>query len=53
MSEENKELRKELKSNECCEGKEKLPVEELEHVTGGSFVGPTAVKPPGSSNSWV
>ena len=30
-----------------------LTPEELEQVTGGSFVGPTAVKLPGSSNSWV
>ena len=30
-----------------------LTEEELEQVTGGSFVGPTAVKLPGSSNSWV
>ena len=31
----------------------KLTEEELEQVTGGFFVGPTAVKLPGSSNSWV
>ena len=30
-----------------------LTEEELEQVTGGFFVGPTAVKLPGSSNSWV
>ena len=36
MSEEKKELKKELKKNECCEGKQKLSIEELEQVTGGS-----------------
>ena len=35
MSEEKKELKKELKKNECCEGKEKLSIEELENVNGG------------------
>ena len=36
MSEEKKELKKELKKNECCKGKEKLSIEELDKVTGGS-----------------
>ena len=36
MSEEKKELKKELKKNECCEGKQKLSIEELESVVGGS-----------------
>ena len=31
MSEEKKELKK----NECCEGKQKLSIEELEQVNGG------------------
>ena len=35
MSEEKKELKKELKKNECCEGKEELSIEELENVNGG------------------
>ena len=35
MSDEKKELKKELKKNECCEGKEKLSIEELENVNGG------------------
>ena len=35
MSEEKKELKKELKKNECCEGKEKLSIEELDKVSGG------------------
>ena len=35
MSEEKKELKKELKKNECCEGKQKLSVDELDKVNGG------------------
>ena len=35
MSEEKKELKKELKKNECCKGKEKLSIEELDKVSGG------------------
>ena len=35
MSEEKKELKKDLKKNECCEGKQKLSIEELENVNGG------------------
>ena len=37
MSEEKKELKKELKKNECCEGKEKLSIEELEKISGGDI----------------
>ena len=40
MSEEKKELKKELKKNECCEGKEKLSIEELDKVNGGSVIVP-------------
>ena len=36
MSEEKKELKKELKKNECCEGKEELSLKELDKVTGGT-----------------
>ena len=36
MSEEKKELKKEINKEECCEGKEKLSIEELEKVTGGN-----------------
>ena len=36
MSEEKKELKKELKKNECCEGKQKLSIEELDKVNGGA-----------------
>ena len=39
--------------NNVNEKLKELTPEELEQVTGGSFVGPTAVKLPGSSNSWV
>ena len=35
MSEEKKKLKKELKKNECCEGKQKLSIEELDKVNGG------------------
>ena len=35
MSEEKKELKKSLKNEELCEGKQKLSIEELEQVTGG------------------
>ena len=37
MSEEKKELKKELKKNECCKSKEKLSIEELEQVNGGKM----------------
>ena len=52
MSNDNNEL----KNNAPCEDRQEarqLSEEELEQVTGGFFVGPTAVKLPGSSNSWV
>ena len=35
MSEEKKELKKNLKNEELCEGKQKLSLEELENVNGG------------------
>lgn len=35
MSEEKKELKKNLKNEELCEGKQKLSIEDLENVTGG------------------
>ena len=35
MSEEKKELKKNLKNEELCEGKKKLSIEELENVNGG------------------
>ena len=38
MSEEKKELKKNLKNEELCEGKEKLSIEELDKVNGGSKV---------------
>ena len=38
MSEEKKELKNELKKNECCEGKEKLSIEELDKVNGGAGI---------------
>ena len=38
MSEEKKELKKNLKNEELCEGKQKLSIEELENVTGGGPV---------------
>ena len=34
MSEEKKS-KKEINKEECCEGKEKLSIDELEQVTGG------------------
>ena len=40
MSEEKKELKKELKKNECCKGKEKLSIEELDKVNGGGVIVP-------------
>ena len=36
MSEEKKELKKNLKNEELCEGKQKLSIEELKEVTGGN-----------------
>ena len=39
-------MSEEIKNNELTD-------EELEQVNGGFFDGPTAVKLPGSSNSWV
>ena len=44
MSEEKKELKKELKKNECCEGKQKLSIEELEKVTGGLKLDPERLR---------
>ena len=38
MSEEKKELKKNLKNEELCEGKQKLSLEELENVNGGDSV---------------
>ena len=38
MSEEKKELKNELKKNECCKGKEKLSIEELDKVNGGAGI---------------
>ena len=35
MSEEKKELKKEINKEECCKGKEKLSIEELDKVNGG------------------
>ena len=35
MSEEKKELKKNLKNEELCEGKQKLSIDELEKVNGG------------------
>ena len=35
MSEEKKELKKNLKNEELCEGKQKLSIEELDKVSGG------------------
>ena len=35
MSDEKKELKKNLKNEELCEGKQKLSIEELENVNGG------------------
>ncbi len=40
MSEEKKELKKELKKNECCKGKEKLSIDELHKVNGGAKLDP-------------
>ena len=37
MSEEKKKLKNELKKNECCKGKEKLSIDELEQVSGGAI----------------
>ena len=49
--EELNALKEEVETvNEKLQG---LTEEELEQVTGGFFDGPTAVKLPGSSNSWV
>ena len=49
--EELNKLKEEVES--ISEKLKELTPEELEQVTGGFFVGPTAVKLPGSSNSWV
>ena len=35
MAEEKKELKKNLKNEELCEGKQKLSIDELERVNGG------------------
>ena len=37
MSEEKKELKKNLKNEELCEGKQKLSIDELEQVNGGKM----------------
>ena len=52
MSNDNNELKNKAPCEEK-QGMRELTEEELAHVTGGFFVGPTAVKLPGSSNSWV
>ena len=44
MSEEKKELKKELKKNECCEGKEELSIEELDKVNGGLKLDPERLR---------
>ena len=44
MSEEKIELKKELKKNECCEGKEKLSIEELDKVNGGLKLDPERLR---------
>ena len=44
MSEEKKDLKKELKKNECCEGKQKLSIEELEQVNGGLKLDPERLR---------
>ena len=41
MSEEKKKLKKNLKNEELCEGKQKLSIEELEKVNGGMITGAT------------
>ena len=38
MSEEKKELKKSIKNEELCEGKQKLSIDELEQVTGGADI---------------
>ena len=54
MSKTKEELNKLKEEVEAVNEKlRELTEEELAHVTGGFFVGPTAVKLPGSSNSWV
>ena len=54
MSKTKEELKKLKEEVETVNEKlQKLTPEELSQVTGGSFVGPTAFKLPGSSNSWV
>ena len=35
MAEEKKELKKNLKNEEICEGKQKLSIEDLNGITGG------------------
>ena len=49
--EELNEIKEEVET--VNEKLKELTEEELEQVTGGVFGGPTAVKRPGSSNSWV
>ena len=44
MSEEKKELKKELKKNECCEGKQKLSIDELDKVNGGLKLDPERLR---------
>ena len=38
MSEEKKELKKNLKNEELCEGKQKLSIDELAMVNGGGVI---------------
>ena len=47
MSEEKKELKKSLKNEELCEGKQKLSIEELENVNGGGTPLPQGIEPGG------
>ena len=44
MSEEKKELKNELKKNECCKGKQKLSIEELDKVNGGLKLDPERLR---------
>ena len=44
MSEEKKELKKEINKNECCKGKEKLSIDELDKVNGGLKLDPERLR---------
>ena len=44
MSEEKKELKKEINKEECCEGKEKLSIDELDKVNGGLKLDPERLR---------